>query len=85
MFLLQYPLKELVVIHREQSALDGVQKMRAYILDELNVKQMTLTTDKTKWGVTLKAEPDFKTLGQRLKADLKKVSAQIKVTFQSKF
>jgi len=42
----KYPLPELVVIHKDQECLDDVNKLQAYILDELNVKKLTMSTDK---------------------------------------
>lgn len=39
---------------------------------------MTVTTDKHKYGVQLRAEPDHKTLGARLKGAFKAVTAAIK-------
>ena len=42
----KYPLPELVVIHKDQECLDDVTQLQAYILDELNVKKLTMSTDK---------------------------------------
>lgn len=74
----KYPLSEVVVIHQDSKTLDDVVSLKAYILEELNVKKLTVTTDKKKYGVTLRAEPDHKTLGARLKSDFKSVAAAIK-------
>ena len=48
------------------------------MLDELNIKKLTLSTDKEKYGVKLSAEPDFKKLGARLKGAFKDVTKAIK-------
>lgn len=53
--------------------------MNQYIIEELNVRKITLSTDKKKYGVSLKAEPDHKTLGVKLKSAFKDVMADIKV------
>ena len=45
---------------------------------ELNVKLVTVTTDKQKYGVRIRAEPDHKTLGARLKGAFKSVMEAIK-------
>ena len=45
---------------------------------ELNVRKITVSSDKDKFGVRLKAEPDNQTLGRRLKGAFKEVSQQIK-------
>jgi isoleucyl-tRNA synthetase len=47
------------------------------LVDELNVKKLTLSTDKEKYGVKLRAEPDHKTLGARLKGAFKVVTKEI--------
>ena len=51
---------------------------QGYVLDELNVKKLTLSRDKEKYGVKLRAEPDHKTLGARLKGAFKEVTKEIK-------
>ncbi len=74
----KYPLPEVVVIHKDQQCLDDVGRLQDYVLDELNVKIVTLSSDKKTYGVVLKAEPNFKALGARLKGELKPVMAEIK-------
>ena len=44
---------------------------------------MTLSADKKSYGVTLRAEPDHKTLGLRLKGAFKPVMAEIKTLTDS--
>ena len=68
---LKYPLPELVVIHKDQQYLDDVASLQAYILDELNIKSLTMSTQKAEYNVTLRAEPDHRTLGSRLKGAFK--------------
>ncbi|KAG0423228.1 hypothetical protein HPB47_000979 [Ixodes persulcatus] len=75
---LKYPLRELVVIHKDQQYLDDVASLRQYILEELNVKQLTVTSEKEKYGVLMKAEPDIKALGLRLRGESKAVSQGIR-------
>ena len=74
----KYPLPELVLIHKDQQCLDDVATLQEYVLDELNVKRLTLSSDKKAYGVVLKAEPNFKALGARLKDALKTVMAEVK-------
>jgi len=74
----KYPLPEIVVINKDQQVLDDVSSLRDYILDELNVKKLTLSTKKQDYGVMLRAEPDHKTLGFRLKGAFKDVTKEIK-------
>lgn len=74
----KYPLPEIVVIHRDTEVLKDIISLKSYILEELNVKKLTVTTDKQKYGVTLRAEPDHKTLGARLKGEFKQIIQAIK-------
>ena len=74
----KYPLPEIVVIHQDVNILNDVLSLKYYILEELNVKELTVTTDKKKFGITLRAEPDHKTLGARLKGEFKVVTSAIK-------
>ena len=75
---LKYPLPELVVIHTDQQYLDDVNSLKAYVLDELNIKCLTMSTQKADYNVKLRAEPDHKTLGARLKGAFKDVTKEIK-------
>merc|ERR1712066_527125 len=73
-----YPLPEVVVIHKDQQCLADIKSLERFILEELNVRSVTLSSDKASYGVTVRAEPDHKTLGFRLKGDFKPVMAEIK-------
>lgn len=74
----KYPLPGIVVIHRDPNVLNDINSLKPYILEELNLRELTLTTDKEKYGVTLRAEPDHKTLGARLKGEFKSIMQAIK-------
>ncbi|XP_046393549.1 isoleucine--tRNA ligase, cytoplasmic isoform X2 [Ischnura elegans] len=74
----KYPLPEVVVIHKSEECLKDILSLESYILEELNVRSLTVTTEKQKYGVSLRAEPDHKTLGARLKGEFKSVTAAIK-------
>ncbi|XP_059572023.1 isoleucine--tRNA ligase, cytoplasmic isoform X1 [Alligator mississippiensis] len=74
----KYPLKEVVVIHQDPGALENIRSLEKYILEELNVRQVTLSTDKDKYGIRLRAEPDHMVLGKRLKGAFKPVMTAIK-------
>ena len=45
-----------------------------YVLQELNVRELTLATEDSQYGVRLQGEPDSERLGKRLKGEFKKVS-----------
>uniref|UniRef100_A0A6P7F3I2 Isoleucine--tRNA ligase, cytoplasmic n=1 Tax=Diabrotica virgifera virgifera TaxID=50390 RepID=A0A6P7F3I2_DIAVI len=75
---IKYPLPEIIVVHRDQQYLDDIIQLQGYILSELNVRKISTTTDKSKFGITLRAEPDHKVLGARLKQEFKAVTQGLK-------
>ncbi|XP_055546586.1 isoleucine--tRNA ligase, cytoplasmic [Wyeomyia smithii] len=75
---IKYPLTEVIIIHQTAEYLDDVKSLEYFILDELNVRKITYSSDKQKYGVKLRAEPDHKSLGIRLKNDFKQVLLAIK-------
>ncbi|KAK6635684.1 hypothetical protein RUM44_000938 [Polyplax serrata] len=75
---MKYPLPELIVIHKDQQYLDDLQAVKNYILEELNIKSLVLSTDCSKYKVTLAADVDHKSLGARLKGDFKSVLKAVK-------
>uniref|UniRef100_A0A4W3HP64 Isoleucine--tRNA ligase, cytoplasmic n=1 Tax=Callorhinchus milii TaxID=7868 RepID=A0A4W3HP64_CALMI len=75
---IKYPLKEVVVIHQDSEALKDIRSLEKYILEELNVRQLTLSSDKDKYGIRLRAEPDHMVLGKRLKGAFRSVTAAIR-------
>lgn len=75
---IKYPLPEVVVIHQDSAVLDELLTLEAYVLEELNVKKLTVTNNESKYGVKLRAEPDHKSLGARLKSDFKSVAEAIR-------
>lgn len=75
---IKYPLPEMIVIHQDQTYLNDVKSLENYVLEEMNVKKVQLTSDKEKYGITLRAEPDHKILGVRLKGDFKAVTQALK-------
>uniref|UniRef100_A0A8C3E494 isoleucine--tRNA ligase n=1 Tax=Corvus moneduloides TaxID=1196302 RepID=A0A8C3E494_CORMO len=74
----KYPLKEVVIIHQDPEALESIRSLEKYVLEELNVRAVTLSADKGKYGVRLRAEPEHTVLGRRLKGAFKPVMAAIK-------
>lgn len=75
---IKYPLPEVVVIHQDPLVLEEIVALKSYITEELNVKELTVSTNKEKYGVMLRAEPDHKTLGARLKGEFKQITQAIK-------
>ncbi|XP_063282541.1 isoleucine--tRNA ligase, cytoplasmic [Pelobates fuscus] len=74
----KYPLKEVIVIHQDPEALSDIKSLEKYIVEELNVRQVTVSTNKDKYGIRLRAEPDHMVLGKRLKGAFKSVMSAIK-------
>ena len=44
----------MVVIHRDPKALDDLRPLEGYILEELNVRTMILTSEDSQYGIQLK-------------------------------
>ena len=70
---LKSPLKTLVVIHQDQQYLDDVQSLQGYILEELNVRDLVLSSDEAKYNVQYSVSADWPILGKKLKKDGQKV------------
>ena len=68
----------MVVIHRDPACQQQLKQLKSYVLEELNVKKLTLASEDSKYGVHLQGEPDNERLGKRLKGDFKKVAPAIK-------
>jgi isoleucyl-tRNA synthetase len=70
---LKTPLKTLVVIHQDKQYLDDVKSLESYILDELNVRDLVLSSDEANYNVQYSVAADWPTLGKKLKKDVQKV------------
>ncbi|KAJ8966624.1 hypothetical protein NQ314_003418 [Rhamnusium bicolor] len=75
---IKYPLPEVIIVHQDPQYIEDILSLQTYILSELNVRQISTTTDKSKFGITLRAEPDHKVLGARLKQDFKSITQGLK-------
>ncbi|KEF60438.1 isoleucyl-tRNA synthetase [Exophiala aquamarina CBS 119918] len=70
---LKTPLKTLVVIHKDQQYLDDVKSLEGYITEELNVRDLVLSSDEEKYNVQYSVTADWPVLGKKLKKDVQKV------------
>ena len=70
---LKTPLKTLVVIHKDQQYLDDVRSLEGYISEELNVRDLILSSDEDKYNVQYSVNADWPVLGKKLKKDVQKV------------
>lgn len=67
------PLKTLVILHSDETYLKDIEALKNYIIEELNVRDVIITTDEEKYGVEYKVVADWPVLGKKLKKDAKKV------------
>lgn len=70
---LKTPLKTLVVIHPDPACLDDVKSLETEICEELNVRDLVLSSDEEKYNVQYSVNVDWATLGRKLKKDAIKV------------
>ncbi|KAK8143196.1 isoleucine--tRNA ligase [Beauveria asiatica] len=70
---LKTPLKTLVVLHHDQQYLDDARSLKNYITEELNVRDLVLTSDEGKYGVQYSVTADWPVLGKKLKKDMARV------------
>ncbi|KAK4215002.1 isoleucine--tRNA ligase, cytoplasmic [Rhypophila decipiens] len=70
---LKQPLRTLVVIHHDQQYLDDVKSLEGYITEELNIRDLVLTSDEAKHNVQYSVTADWPVLGKKLKKDMAKV------------
>ncbi|KAL4914043.1 tRNA synthetases class I-domain-containing protein [Aspergillus aurantiobrunneus] len=70
---LKTPLKSLIVIHQDEQYLEDVKSLQSYILEEINVQELILSTDEEKYNVQYSVTADWPTLGKKLKKDAQKV------------
>jgi isoleucyl-tRNA synthetase len=75
------PLKGIHVVSRDADTLNSVEELKHIIAEELNVKEVLFSGDETRL-VTLKAKPNFKTLGPRLGPAVKKAVGAIQALSQ---
>ncbi|KAJ5581793.1 Aminoacyl-tRNA synthetase class 1a anticodon-binding [Penicillium sp. DV-2018c] len=64
---LKTPLKTLVVIHNDPQYLEDVKSLEPYILEELNVLELILSSDEAKYQVEYSVSADWPVLGKKLK------------------
>ncbi|KAA3673153.1 isoleucyl-tRNA synthetase [Paragonimus westermani] len=75
---LKAPLHEAIVIHSDPAVRSLIQSAKSYIVEELNVRLLTTTDDKQRYGVQLRGVLNHRILGSRLKQDYKAVVEAVK-------
>lgn len=70
---LKTPLKTLVVIHHDPIYLEDIKSLEGYITEELNVRDLVLSSDEAKYNVQYSVSADWPVLGKKLKKNIQKV------------
>jgi isoleucyl-tRNA synthetase len=74
---LKTPLKTLVVLHQDPEFLEDVRQLERYITEELNVRDLVLTSEESRYGIEYSVQADVKNLGQKFKKDAAKIKAAL--------
>lgn len=69
---LKTPLLSLVVV-ADRQALEDIETLKSYVLEELNVRNIVLTDDEEQYNIVLEARVDWPSLGKKLKKDVQVV------------
>ena len=70
---LKTPLKSLAVVHSNSTYLSDLESLRSYICEEVNVQELQLSSDESKYNVQYSCTADWPTLGKKLRKDAQKV------------
>ena len=73
----------MTVVSVDEQFCEDVAGLKAYALDELNVRTLKIDQNEEAYGVSYRATPNFKALGMRLKKDLPKVQNALKSLTQA--
>jgi isoleucyl-tRNA synthetase len=60
----KYPLKELVIVTRDQRKLDDAKRLESYIMDELNIGTVTYSSDEAAYNIKMEATANSALLGR---------------------
>ena len=70
------PLRRLTVIHQNEALLTEISRLEAYLMAELNVKEVVYTTDEARY-IKLYAKPNSPVLGKRFGKRFKSIAQSI--------
>ncbi|OLL22879.1 Isoleucine--tRNA ligase, cytoplasmic [Neolecta irregularis DAH-3] len=71
------PLRNMVVVHPDSTYLEDIRSLERYIKEELNIRELVLTSDEGKYGVIYSVQCDWGILGKKLRKDIGKVKAAL--------
>ena len=74
---LKTPLKSLVIIHSDPVFLADLRSLESYIIDEVNVHYVELSSDETKYNVAYTCDADWPSLGKKLRKEAPKVRKEL--------
>ncbi|KAM9903469.1 hypothetical protein OXX69_007919, partial [Metschnikowia pulcherrima] len=74
---LKTPLKELIILNSDAGYLKDIDSLKSYIVSELNVRNLVISSDEEKYGVQYTAVADWPILGKKLKKEAKRVKAAL--------
>ncbi|KAM9890497.1 hypothetical protein OXX79_011385, partial [Metschnikowia pulcherrima] len=74
---LKTPLKELIILNSDAGYLKDIDSLKSYIVSELNVRSIVISSDEEKYGVQYTAVADWPILGKKLKKEAKRVKAAL--------
>lgn len=72
------PLSEIIVYQQDKQYVDDLKSLESYIISEMNVKQITYKMETASQIIKLRAVPDQKRLGTRLRKDMGAVLNAVK-------
>ncbi|TIA80288.1 hypothetical protein E3P96_02654 [Wallemia ichthyophaga] len=67
------PLKTLIVFHHKEEYLSDVRHLEGYIKEELNVRELVVTSEEEFIGIKYKVSADWPVLGRKLRKDMPRV------------
>ncbi|KAG6020940.1 Isoleucine--tRNA ligase, cytoplasmic [Claviceps sp. Clav32 group G5] len=70
---LKTPLKSLVVLHHDAQYLEDVRSLERYVTEELNIRELLLSSDEASYDVQLSVTADWPILGKKLRKDMARV------------
>ncbi|CAF3618867.1 unnamed protein product [Rotaria sp. Silwood1] len=75
---MKYSLPEFVVIHKDLSVLKDIESLEHFIREGLNVRKVTLSQDRELYGVEMRAESNYSTLGKKAGVKIESITQQIR-------
>ena len=67
------PLREVVVVNSDAEYQKDIRSLENYILEELNVRTVTITSDEERYGIRYKLLPERRVLGVKFNRDATKI------------